>query len=150
MSRITSFLASTLVFFMIVTLFGCQPGAGGQGIWAYFETSPPVYHKSVYWRGRVVGKIMNQEIGRGSVARFNLVLDPSFEARFGTNWAFFVDGGRLTAGQLSLNGTPLSPGQTVSGFNSRAAFNWFKFKTLLSDRLGKAMRRAGQLQLRFG
>ena len=150
MSRITSFLASTLVLFMFVILAGCQPGASGQGIWAYFKTPPPVYQEAVYWRGKVVGKIMNQEVGRGSVARINLALDPSFEARFGTNWAFFIDGGRLTAGQLSLSGTPLRPGQKVSGFNSRAAFNWFKFKTLLNDRVGKAMRRAEQLQLRFG
>ena len=123
---------------------------GRQGIDVYFEAPPTVYQTGVYWSGRVVGKIVDRHVGRSSVSRITIELDPQFEKRIGGNFAFYVDRGRMTAGQLSLGGGQFDAGAIACGFNSKAAYNWFKFKTLLNDRVGKAKRRANSLLVRFG
>jgi hypothetical protein len=41
-------------------------------------------------------------------------------------------------------------GDLLCGFNSWASLNWFKFKTLISDRIAVAKYRARNLNDRFG
>jgi hypothetical protein len=142
--------AVTLLIILLFMVQGCQINGGQKGIHVYFEQQPGYYQENVYWFGQVIGKIVDSQVGTGAVTRITVQLDPSFKDRAGKNWAFYMDSGRLTAGQLSPNRKPLQAGESISGFNSRAAFNWFKFKTLLNDRVGRSQRRADRLRLRFG
>ena len=150
MRRTPFCLAFALLVFLFVSISGCQNNGGIQGIAVFFETAPRLYQNDVFWQGQVVGKILDNQTGRASVAKVTLKLDPQFESRAGKNWAFYVDQGRLNAGRLSPGGEKFKAGDPACGFNSKAAFNWFKFKTLLTDRVGKAARRAENLHLRFG
>ena len=149
MSRITTFIRLAFGLCLTLSLAACLPGNDRQGIHVYFESSPNIYQSDVYWFGKVVGKITDHQVGRGSVARLTIQIDPQFKERVGSHWAFYVDQGRLTAGQLSLSGDAVGAGDSICGFNSKASFNWFKFKTLLNDRVGRAMNMADQLHLRF-
>ncbi len=150
MRRAPFYLAFTLLAFLFASISGCQNNGGTQGIAVFFETPPKLYKNDVFWQGQVVGKILDHQAGRASVTKVTLTLDPQFESRAGKNWAFYVDQGRLNAGRLSPGGEKFKAGDSACGFHSKAAFNWFKFKTLLTDRVGKAVRRAENLHLRFG
>jgi len=150
MRRTTSFYIFALSVVLFIAFQGCQNNKNRQGIHVFFESPPSFYQQDVYWFGQAVGKIVDQQVGRSSVARITVQLDPQFEKRIGKNWAFFVEQGRLTACQLSLSGDTFAAGDNACGFNSKAALNWFKLKTLLNDRVGAAMRKADRLQMRFG
>ena len=67
-----------------------------------------------------------------------------------SNWVFFVDNGRLTAFRIAPLGKPTTQGDNLCGFGSKAALNWFRFKTLLTNRIYKARQIADTLTRRFG
>ena len=137
---------------MLITAFGmggCQPTTGQDGIHVMFDGTPKIYHSEVYSHGRVIGKILNQQGTNGSVSNVTITIDPKVLQHAGQHWAFYVDGGRLTAGVLNTMGQPIAPGDRLCGFHSKAGLNWFKIKTLLSHRIAEANRRAQKLYLRY-
>ncbi|MEJ2158467.1 MAG: hypothetical protein P8X96_24345 [Desulfobacteraceae bacterium] len=142
------------VVLVIITLMvfagivGCQP-SGGEGIHVMFKGVPKIHHTEVYHNGRVVGSILEQATDSNGASQVTIRIDPEFRPYAGHHWAFYVDMGRLTAGRLNSSGEPLQPGDLMCGFHSKAAFNWFKVKTLLRDRIAEAGRRAEKLHFRF-
>jgi hypothetical protein len=77
-------------------------------------------------------------------------LAPDYTKEAGNHWAFYVEDGRLMGSKLSGSGQPLNSGDQICGFSSKAALNWFKVKTLLTDRVFKATQKAESLSRRFG
>lgn len=149
MHRPLSPIAIAGIFALVLALLGCQPGGKEQGIQVYFNAPPTLYKQDVYWQGQAIGKILGQETGQSPVTRVTIALDAPFESKIGPNWAFFANNGRLHAGRLAIGAEASATEIYVNGFTSKAAFNWFKFKTLINDRVGKAKRRAGRLHARF-
>ena len=115
-----------------------------------FEGNPRIYKQDVYFRGRTIGQILDQKVGGGSVYKITIRLLPEFARTAGKNWVFFADHGRLHASRISATGQPLAAGDKACGFSSKAGLTWFKFKTLLNDRVYKANQKAENLSRRFG
>ena len=135
----------------LIGLMGCSPMVASQeGIDVMFEGNPRIYKQDVYYRGQVIGQILNQEEGNGSVYKVSIRLVPEYDKEAGKHWVFYADNGGLNASKISAGGQPLTKGDKICGFSSKAALNWFKLKTLLSDRVYKANQIAGALSRRFG
>jgi hypothetical protein len=134
-----------------IGLAGCNPMTSGrQGRGVMFESSPQIYKQEVYYRGRAIGKILEQKTGNGSVHKVTIQLSPDHMDKADSNWVFFVDNGRLTAFRIAPLGKPTTQGDNLCGFGSKAALNWFRFKTLLTNRIYKARQIADTLTRRFG
>jgi len=130
---------------------GCAPQPSqkaGQAV--LFDGLINVFDNGIYYRGTQIGSIQATETGKGNVTRVTIAISPEFAANMGEHVVFYVDGGHLEAAQLQSFGIPLEPGAPLCGFASQAEFNWFKFKTLLKDRVGAARQRALGLQARMG
>ena len=137
-------LALVLLFFV-----GCEIGATKKGIRVMFDGRTDIYRSEVYHAHKVVGKIISRQKGKSSVEMVTIALVPEFKRLMGKNWAFYVSNGRIWAARIGHTGHALSAEEKLCGFNSKAALNWFKFKTLLNDRAYKASLRAERLYRRF-
>ena len=115
-----------------------------------FADNPRVYKENIYYQGVAIGQIIGQTAGHGSVYKVTVRLVPEYRKEAGRHWVFYADNGALNASKISPAGQPLGAGDKVCGFDSKAALNWFKLKTLLSDRVYKANRMANELSRRFG
>jgi hypothetical protein len=130
---------------------GCsQSGSKQEGIQVMFENNPRVYKNQVYYFGQVIGQVVDQKPGNGSVFMVVIRLASAYAKDVGHHWVFYVDNGCLNAAMLNASGAPLEAGGRLCGFDSKAALNWFKFKTLLTDRVYKATQKAESLSRRFG
>ncbi len=140
----------TMVLLAFVAgMTGCQNTAGGEGIHVLFKGVPKIQHTDVFYQGRVVGAILEQSTADGGASMVTIRISPEYMQHAGRHWAFYVDMGRLTAGRLSGSGNPVQNGDRMSGFQSKGAFNWFKVKTLLRDRIAESGRRAEKLHRQF-
>jgi hypothetical protein len=134
-----------------IGLTGCNPMTSGrQGRGVMFESSPRIYKQEVYYRGRAIGKIVDQKTGHGSVHKISIQLSPEHTDKADSNWVFYVDNGRLTAFRIAPFGNQTAQGENLCGFGSKAALNWFRLKTLLTNRIYKARQIADGLTRRFG
>jgi len=147
--RYKKVISSILVLLWVSLCSSCQPSQSQEGIHVMFEGEPKIYHPEVFFHGRAVGEIQAKVMGNGFVSRITIHIDPQYEQYAGRHWVFYVDNGRLTAGRINGTGEPIRAGDRVCGFQSKAAFQWFKVKTLLSDRISTANRRADKLFQRF-
>lgn len=135
----------------LIGLSGCSPMASKpKGIDVMFADNPQIYKENIYYQGIVIGQVTSQTAGRGSVHMVTVRLVPEYRKEAGRHWVFYADNGALKASKISPAGQPLSAGDKVCGFGSKAGLNWFKLKTLLSDRVYKANRMAIELSRRFG
>jgi hypothetical protein len=143
-------IAAVMIALMVFAgIFGCQMNSGDEGIHVMFKGVPRIDQTEVYYHGRVVGSILEQASEKNGASKVTIHIDPDYSQYAGHHWAFFAHMGRLTAGRLKNAGKPLQPGDIMCGFHSKAAFNWFKVKTLLSNRVSEAGRRAERLYSRF-
>lgn len=134
-----------------IGLAGCNPMTSSrQGRGVMFESPPRIYKQEVFYGGRAIGRILDQKTGRGSVHKVTIQLSPEHINKTDSNWVFYVDDGRLTAFPIAAFGNPLAQGDNICGFGSKAALNWFRFKTLLTDRIYRARQIADTLTRRFG
>lgn len=138
-----------LISFALIGLSGCQGTDKSDGLRVMFASSPKIYYSEVYHRGRIIGAINSTDTTPGGTSMVTIRIAPEYEKYAGRHWAFYVDRGRLTAGKLNSSGQPVRSGDRLCGFLSKSAFNWFKVKTLLSDRISQAGRRAEKLHHRF-
>jgi hypothetical protein len=135
----------------VIGLVGCNPMTSSQqGRGVMFESPPRIYKQEVYYRGQAIGRILDQKTGQGSVHKVTIQLASEHINKDGSNWVFYVDNGRLTAFRIAAFGNPLAKGDNICGFSSKAALNWFRFKTLLTNRIYKANQIADTLTRRFG
>lgn len=135
----------------IAGLVGCSPMSSSQnGIDVMFEGRPRIYKQEIFYQGRSIGQILNQKAGNGSVYKVSIQLTPEYGKEIGKHWVFYVDNGALNASRIAPTGQPLTAGDKTCGFNTKASLNWFKLKTLLTDRVYKASQKAEVLSRRFG
>jgi hypothetical protein len=138
-----------IALMVFASVFGCQMNSGDQGIHVMFKGVPRIDQKEVYYNGRVVGSILEQSADHNGASKVTIRIDPDYRQYAGHHWAFYPQMGRLTAARMKTAGPPLQPGDIMCGFQSKSAFNWFKLKTLLSNRISEAGRRAEKLNLQF-
>ena len=149
--RVMRYWVAVVLTMAGIGLAGCNPMTSGrQGRGVIFENSPRIYKQEVYYRGRAIGKILEQKNGNGSAHKVTIQLSPDHKDKADSNWVYFVDNGRLTAFQIAPSGKPTAQGCNLCGFGSKAALNWFRFKTLLTNRTYKARQIADTLTRRFG
>ena len=129
--RCISILALALV---LIFLIGCEIDASKKGIQVMFDGRTDIFKNEVYYANKVVGKIISRQRGRSSVEMVTIALVPEFKRLMGKNWAFYVSNGRIWAARIGHTGHALSADEKLCGFHSKAALNWFKFKTLLNAR----------------
>jgi hypothetical protein len=135
----------------VIGLVGCNPMTSSQqGLGVMFDSPPRIFKQEVYYRGQAIGRILDQKTGQGSVHKVTIQLAPEHINKAGSNWVFYVDNGRLTAFRIAAFGNPAANGDNICGFSSKAALNWFRFKTLLTNRIYKANQIADVLTRRFG
>ncbi|MFZ1985701.1 MAG: hypothetical protein WAU91_14880 [Desulfatitalea sp.] len=139
-----------IVLMVLLIGAGCSPQPSQDGQKVLFDGLTNVFDNGVYYRGTQVGTIQSKETGSANVTRITIMVTPDFAPWMGNHVVFFVDGGRLEAVQLQAFGDPLEKGAPLCGFASKAEFNWFKFKTLLNDRVSAARQRALALQAGLG
>lgn len=144
--RTQFFCALGLVFLLLV---GCNAASSKQDLQVMFDGRPHITQPDVYFANKVVGKITSRHTGKGSVEMITIGLLPEFKKRIGRHWAFFVDNGRIEATRIGSADKPVSADDRLCGFRTKSAFHWFKFKTLLSDRVYKASLRAEMLYRRY-
>ena len=144
--RTQLFCTLGLVFLLLV---GCDVPSSKQDLLVMFDGLPTITQPDVYFANKVVGKITSRQMGRGSVEMITIALLPVFKREMGRHWAFFVDKGRIQAARIGSAGKPIAADDRLCGFRSKSAFHWFKFKTLLSDRVYKASLRAEMLYRRY-
>ncbi len=135
--------------FVSLLLVGCNAASSKQDLQVMFDGRPYITQPDVYFANKVVGKITSRQMGKGSVEMITIGLLPEFKKHIGRHWAFFVDNGRIQAARIGSAGEPISADDRLCGFRSKSAFHWFKFKTLLSDRVYKASLRAEMLYRRY-
>lgn len=146
--RLWSAIALVIIF---CGLMGCSPMTSSQeGIDVLFEANPRIYKQDVYYRGQTIGQVLNQEAGAGSAYKVTIRLLPEYGRAAGKHWVFYASNGSLNASMISASGQRLAAGDKTCGFGSKAALNWFKLKTLLTDRVYKANQKAEALSRRFG
>lgn len=137
----------------LIMIAGCsaseKPNPKG-GVGVLFDNVPLLFDAGVYHLGSQVGEIVTTTNGVAGVTKLVVTLQPEFAAREGGNLAFYAHAGRLEAVTLANMGRPLENGAVLSGFTSKAGLYWFRLKTLLSDRVSSASRRAEQLNQRLG
>lgn len=139
-------MVMTLIIIALVA--GCAK-APQEGYVVMFEGSIRLYDNGVYFNGTNVGEVLTTEKGSGYVTRLMVHFNPEFINKIGQNVALYVDGGRLAVDKLQGIGGRSEEKTPLCGFGSEAAFNWFKFKTLLKDRIPAATQRALALQARM-
>lgn len=140
-----------IVLMALMVSVGCAPPnsqKAGQAV--LFDGLVNIFDDGVYYRGTLIGSTQGTETGKGNVTRINIAISSEFAPNMGEHVVFYVDRGRLEAAQLQSFGTALEQGAPLCGFGSKVEFNWFKFKTLLNDRVGAARQRALALQARMG
>lgn len=142
--------AAIIMAFFVLMMGGCNQNTTHDGVYVMFKGRPYITKADVFYYGKVVGQIQSKEAHGSSVSRVTVRLAPDFQKKMGTNWAFYVRGGRLMAARINSGGKPINTGEKMCGFNSKAALSWFKFKTLLTDRVTRARMRADALYQRFG
>jgi hypothetical protein len=123
---------------VILLLVGCNAASSKHGLQVMFDGQPNITQPEVYFANKVVGKITSRQMGKGSVEMITIGLLPEFKKQVGRHWVFFADSGRIQAARIGSAGKPISADDRLCGFRSKSAFHWFKFKTLLSDRVYKA------------
>jgi len=139
-----------IVLMVLLIDAGCAPQPSQDGQKVLFDGFTNVFDKGVYYRGTQIGTIQSTETGSANVTQITIAVSPDFKPQMGNHVVFYVDGGRLEAVQLQAFGDPLEKGTPLCGFASKAEFNWFKFKTLLNDRVSAARQRVLVLQARLG
>jgi hypothetical protein len=144
------FWAIGLVLFYLGSAGCSQSGSNQEGIQVLFEQNPRIYKTEVYYFGQVIGEVVDQKSGNGSVYKVVIRLVSAYAKDIGRHWVFYVENGCLNAATLNASGQPLAAGARLCGFDSKAALNWFKFRTLLTDRVYKATQKAESLSRRFG
>jgi hypothetical protein len=144
--RVQLFCILGSVFLLLV---GCNVASSQQDLQVMFDGRPNITQPEVYFANKVVGKITSRQMGRGSVEMITIGLAAEFKKQVGPHWVFVVDNGRIRAARIGPTGKPFSEDDRLCGFRSKSALNWFKFKTLLSDRVYKATLRAEMLYRRY-
>ncbi|MDA8139843.1 MAG: hypothetical protein M0036_14430 [Desulfobacteraceae bacterium] len=139
-----------LLLLSILALFSGCAKAKQEGHAVMFEGLVQLGEQGVYFKGERVGEVLSLDQGAGYVTRAMVRLSPEFITHMGNNMALYVDSGLLQADTLQGMGGEFDPTVPICGFGSQAAFNWFKFKTLLNDRVFVARQRALELQARMG
>jgi hypothetical protein len=139
---------SCIFGFVLFLLAGCNAAAPQPGIQVVFDGRPNIAQHEVYFANKVVGEMTSRQAGNGSVELISLNLAPEFKQQVGRHWVFFVDHGRIRAARIGSSGKPLAADEMLCGFRSKSALNWFKFTTLLSDRVYRASKRAQLLHRR--
>lgn len=139
--------ATLMLIFMVA---GCAVNQSQTGDAVLFDGPVHLFDEGVYWQGTKVGTVVNQETGSGNILRVTVDLSPELKNQMGNNMAIYVDNGRLSVARLQGIGEPLEAGTPLCGFTSKTDLHWFKFKTLLNDRITKATQRALSLQAQFG
>jgi hypothetical protein len=131
---------------------GCTGQTDQQGgIAVMFDQMPNIIDQShVYDNGMRVGSIHSVRVGGAGVVQIMVSLEDAFIRDAGDNIALYPHRGRLEVAKLSGIGQPLQKGDLVSGFSSRAGLNWFKLKTMISDRTAASKYRALNLRTLFG
>jgi hypothetical protein len=115
-----------------------------------FDKMPNVSDERIFFSNEPIGKIQSRHEGAVGVVKLVVDLNADFLDQLGNNIAFYPEHGRLTADKLQTTGEALSKDAVLCGFTSKAAFNWFKFKTILSNRISAAGRRAQALMKESG
>jgi hypothetical protein len=144
--RMQLLCALGLVFLLLV---GCNVASSQQDVQVMFDGRPNITQPNVYFVNKVVGKITSRQMGNGSVEMIAIGFLPEFKKHVGRHWVFFVDNGRIQAARIGTAVRSISADERLCGFRSKSAFNWFKFKTLLSDRVYKASLLAEMLYRRY-
>ena len=144
------FFAVGLALFYLGAAGCSQSGSGQEGIQVMFERNPRIYKTEIYYFGQVIGEVIDQKPGNGAAYKVVVRLNSDYAKDVGQHWVLYADNGCLNAATLYVSGQPLAAGGKLCGFDSKAALNWFKFKTLLTDRVYKATQKAELLSRRFG
>ena len=147
------FCAKNIVWVMGLILLlstGCERTSSKQGLDIMFDGRANITQPEVYFAHKVVGEIISRQMGNGSIEMITVTLAPEFNDQIGRHWVFYVDSGRLNAATIGSDSRALITADVkLCGFHSKSALNWFKFKTLLSDRVYRASLRAERLYRRF-
>ncbi len=134
---------------VLLWLVGCDAASSKPDVEVMFDGRPNIAQPQVYFANRVVGNITSRQMGKGSVEMMTIDLAPEFKKHIGRHWVFYVDNGLVRAARIGSAAKPLSEDARLCGFRSKSDLNWFKFKTLLSDRVYKASLRAEMLYRRY-
>jgi hypothetical protein len=135
----------------LLLIGGCTSQSDLQdGIAVMFDRMPDIMDiDTVYYNGIKVGDIHSIAAGAGNVVKMMVSLDDEFTRYTGDNIALYPRRGRLEIEKLMAVGQPVQKGDLLSGFSTRVGLNWFKIKTLISDRILAAKHRAWNLHNLF-
>lgn len=126
------------------------PESGDPGYMILFDDMPDIKSEQIYYAGREIGQIRSTDRGARDVIKITAQLDEDFLQEMGNNIAFYPDHGRLTATRLQAIGEPLPKDAILCGFSSKITLGWFKFKTMLENRISAANHRALSLYRKSG
>lgn len=141
------FLVTLLI---AVAATGCAPKTSVDGYVVMFEGPLSLSDQDVYFTGVKVGTIVSMETSASNVTRVVVSPDSDFKDQIGADIVLYAHAGRLEVSKLKNISEPLETGMPLCGFSSKSELSWFKFKTLLSDRVSAARKHALELQARFG
>ena len=137
------------VFILGISLLR-SPNEIKNGYTIVFDEMPNLYEDEVYNSNQVIGHIVAKTEGTTRVSKMVVFIGDEFQPEMGTHIAFYADRGRLNVTHLQSVGTVLSKDALICGFSSKADLNWFKFLTLLKNRVSAANRRAATLYRKSG
>jgi hypothetical protein len=127
-----------------------EPGRGGGGYAIVFDGMPKLYNDHIFLSNEIVGKIQSKIEGTSGVVKMMVDLNAEFVDQVGNSIAFYPDHGRLSAVKLQTAGESLPKDAVLCGFSSKGALNWFKLKTIFSNRVTAAGRRTEALLEKSG
>lgn len=138
-----------LVIVTVASFYGCAPKSTHEGVMVMFEGPLSMYDDGVYFNGMSVGSIKSVDANSANITSVIVALNPDFKKQLGDRFVVYLHAGRLEMDALRSYGEPLDAGVPLCGFTSKGAVRWFKFKTLLKDRVAAANKRAQVLYAQF-
>ena len=147
---IAGLLIAILILGIVVNRTPQTEQEKNKGYTVFFDAKPKLYGDLIYHANQQIGQILSSTEGAAGVLKLMVDLDRDFVDDMGTNIAFYADHGRLNVIRLQTEGPPASEDELFCGFSSKAGLNWFKFKTLLKNRISAAQRRAQDLHRKSG
>ena len=138
-----------IVALIITAVCGCAQNATQNGYTVMFDGSLYLSDQGVYYNGMQVGTVQSVDTKGANVTRVLISPNSDFADQVSNNLVLYAHAGRLHVDKLASLGNTISHDVPLSGFVSKSDLNWFKFKTLLSDRVSAAKKRAVALQAQF-
>jgi hypothetical protein len=146
----TIFIGIILIIIIFGVIINQTPKESGDGYNIVFDEMPDIRNEGIYYNNAEIGHITSILKGSKGITVLTVTLDKALVQDLGMGVVFFPDHGILNAFRIKSTTAPLPEDFVFCGFSSEAGLKWFKLRTIFSNRISSASRRALKLFRKSG